>query len=73
MNQVEDVKQKFVGKTEEIFLTQYSFDLKIEDLKTATNPDVKTKKVTVHVYSNNSGAIVSDAKKIYDEAVKKFA
>jgi len=66
----ESVRNKFVGKTEDVFLTQYAFDLKVEDLKTATNPNISEKKITVHVYGNDKAQLSKDAKLIYDEARK---
>jgi hypothetical protein len=70
--EVDSTKRKFVGKTDEIFLTQYAFDLKIEELKTATNPTSTEKKITVHVYGNNPEQLVLDANAIYKDARGRF-
>jgi hypothetical protein len=70
--QKNELKERYVGKSEEVFLTQFAFDLKVEDLKTATNPSLVAKKFTVHIYSNDSKTIAETAKTIYDDAVRTF-
>jgi hypothetical protein len=72
MSSTNNVNGKHVGSIEELFITQYAFDLKVEEMKTSTNPNNNEKKFTVHIYSNNSDKIALEAKKIYDDAVKRF-
>ncbi len=67
-----NMSEKLVGKSDEIFLTQYAFDLKVEELKTATNPTSTAKKITVHVYSNDLHTLVDSAKTIFDDANLRF-
>lgn len=66
-----NVREQFVGKTDEVFLTQYAFDFKVEELKTATNLTTENK-ITLHVYSNDSKNIAKVGKEIYDAIVKEF-
>lgn len=72
MSSTNNVNEKHVGKIEELFITQYAFDLKVEELKTVTNPNNAEKKFTVHIYSNNPKTIALEAKNIFDDAVKRF-
>lgn len=72
MESTNNVNEKHVGKIEELFITQYAFDLKVEELKTVTNPNNAEKKFTVHIYSNNAQTIAKEAKTIFDDAQKRF-
>jgi hypothetical protein len=72
MEASKNVNEKHVGKLEELFITQYAYDLKVEDLKSLTNPNAGEKKITLHIYSNNPKTIVNEAKAIYDDAQKRF-
>lgn len=68
----ESTNAKHVGSIEELFITQYAYDLKVEELKTATNPNAGEKKFTVHIYSNDSKKIALEAKNIFDDAQRRF-
>jgi hypothetical protein len=72
MESTNNVNAKHVGSIEELFITQYAFDLKVEELKTVTNPNNNEKKFIIHVYSNNPKTIALEAKKIYDDAQSRF-
>ena len=60
----QQVKEQFVGKVEELTLTQFAFDLKVEDMSNGE------RKVVVHGYSNDKAQLVKDVAEIYKSAHK---